>query len=216
LTRALVPLGSGLVALVLSHSLVFLARYGSTYGEALAHEGHDATWTLAVWSTAFLGTTLAAAGLLRLLWLGRAVAARPSAPDATGAVGEPAPGVRAWLCGWLASGMRLAAITAVLLTVQENAEHLGAGLTLQGPLMLVRPDYPFALLIVVAASLAVSLVVQLYRRRRDQLLARLRAAPATFHGVRAIRRPDRTPLEPPASILGRVGGLRAPPALLAS
>src|SRR5512133_1592832 len=42
LGRALVPVGSGLVALVLSHSLVYLVRYGSAYGEALAHNGHDA------------------------------------------------------------------------------------------------------------------------------------------------------------------------------
>lgn len=215
LTRALVPLGSGLVALVLSHSLVFLVRYGSTYGEALAHEGHDATWTLAVWSTAILGATLAGAGLLRLLWLGQAVAAGSSPAEATRVAGQRDTGLRVWFRSWLVAGLRLAAITALVLTVQENAEHLAAGLPLQGPLMLLRPEYPFALLIVVGVSLAVSLVVQLYRRRRDQLLARWRAAHAAFAAARQVARPVRTVLQPPASILGRIGGLRAPPALLA-
>jgi hypothetical protein len=213
--RALVPLGSGLVALVLSHSLVFLVRYGSTYGEALAHEGHDATWTLAVWSTTILGATLTGAGLLRLLWLARAVAAGSSSADGTRIAGERDTKLRTWFRGWIVAGIRLAAITAVLLTVQENAEHLGAGLPLQGPLMLLRPEYPFALLIVIGVSLAVSLVVELYRRRRDQLLARLRAAHAGFAPASRTGRHARHVLPPPASILGRIGGLRAPPALLA-
>ena len=37
-----------LVALVLAHELVFLARYGSRFGEMLVHTGHGETWSAAV------------------------------------------------------------------------------------------------------------------------------------------------------------------------
>ena len=37
-----------LVALALAHELVFLARYGSRFGEALVHSGHGEAWTAAV------------------------------------------------------------------------------------------------------------------------------------------------------------------------
>jgi len=215
LSRALLPLASGLVALVLSHSLVYLARYGSTYGEALAHEGHDLAWTIAVWSIAILGASLAIAGLVRLVWLGRAAGRSRKASSAI-AVDRAGAATGASLRGWLVAALRLAATTAVLLTLQENAEHLAAGLPLQGPLLLLRADYPFALAIVLAVSLAVSLVVALYRRRRDELLARLRGARAAFSGPRRIRRPVRDGLPVPASILGRIGGLRAPPTRLVS
>ena len=210
LSRALVPLGSGLVALVLSHSVVYLVRYGSAYGEALAHDGHGPAWTLAVWSIAVLGGFLAFAGLARLVALARGVA------STGGTTTAPAEAHGAWLRDWLVAGIRLVAITVVLLTLQENAERAAAGLPLPGPLMLLRPDYPFALAIVIAVSFAVSLVVQLYRRRREELLARLRRDHAALPVARPLDRPRRTVLSLPASILGRIGGLRAPPLLLAS
>src|SRR5689334_25264189 len=98
LGRALVPVGSGLVALVLSHSLVYLVRYGSAYGEALAHNGHDQAWTLAAWSSAVLGGTLVVAGLVRLLRLGRAVSERwPIGPHRA----DDHPRAGTWLRSWL-------------------------------------------------------------------------------------------------------------------
>ncbi len=209
------PLASGLIALVLSHSLVYLVRYGSAYGEALAHEGHDLAWTVAVWSVGILGGVLAIAGVLRLLWLERA-AGRSAEASAGPTDDRWGPATGGSLRPWLQSALRLALVTGVLLTLQENAEHLAAGLPLQGPLLLLRADYPFALAIVAATSLAVSLVVHLYRRRRDELLARLRRAATAFVPARAVGRAVRTFLQPPASVLGRVGGLRAPPVLVAS
>ena len=214
LTRALVPLGSGLAALVLSHSLVYLVRYGSVYGEALAHEGHDLAWTIAVWSSGLLGAGLMLAGLVRLVQLGRVAARRD--PLASGGSASNRVAATHWLRDWVLAGLRLALISAVVLTVQENVEHIGAGLPLQGPLMLLRPEYPFALAIVIAVSFGVSLVVALYRRRRDELLARLRRRPTTFAVVQPLARPVRDQLVPPASILGRIGGLRAPPAVFDS
>ena len=38
----------GAAAIVGAHDVLFLVRYGSAYGEALAHAGHDGTWTRAV------------------------------------------------------------------------------------------------------------------------------------------------------------------------
>jgi hypothetical protein len=214
LRRALVPLGSGLVALVLSHSLVYLVRYGSVYGEALAHEGHDLAWAIAVWSSGLLGAGLSLAGLVRLVQLGRAAASR----DPLASAGSAANRVTAthWLRDWVLAGLRLALITAMVLTIQENVEHLATGLPLQGPAMLVRPEYPFALAIVVAVSFGVSLVVALYRRRRDELLARLSRARVSFAVVQPPDLAVRDHLVPPASVLGRIGGLRAPPALFDS
>jgi hypothetical protein len=213
LGRAVVPLASGLVALVLSHSIVYLVRYGSDYGEALAHNGHDGAWTLAVWSTAFLGGTLVVAGAARLATLARAVRRGGLAPADRQVRTDGASWIRSWFVG----AIRLAVVVAVLLTIQENAEHLAAGLPLQGPALLLSPEYPFGLAIVAAVSVAVSLVVALYGRRRDALVARLRRAAAAHAApVRQSARPVRNLLPPPASILGRIGGLRAPPALLAS
>ena len=211
--HVLVSVGSGLGALVLSHSLVYLVRYGSAYGEALAHNGHDEAWTIAVWSTAILGGALVIAGLARLLRLGRAATERRP----TGSPGNDERAfARAWLRSWLRDATRLTLATAVLLTVQENVEHLAAGLPLQGVAMLLQPEYPFALAIVAAVALAVSLVVTLYRRRRDELLARLRRSRAAYATDLPLRRSARNQLLPPASILGWIGGLRAPPALLDS
>jgi hypothetical protein len=214
LRRALVPLGSGLVALVLSHSLVYLVRYGSVYGEALAHEGHGPAWAIAFWSSGVLGAGLALAGLIRLVQLGRAAASQDPLAFADSTSNRAT--ATDWLRGWLLAGLRLALITAVMLTIQENVEHLAAGLSLQGPAILIQPEYPFALAIVVAVSFGVSLVVALYRRRRDELLARLRRPRLMFGVVQSPARPVRNQVVPPASILGRIGGLRAPPVLLDS
>ena len=48
--------GLQLVALVLAHDLTFLARYGSRFGEALAHAGHGETWSAAVGTSRTRGT----------------------------------------------------------------------------------------------------------------------------------------------------------------
>ena len=40
-----------LAVLVLAHDLVYLARYGSRYGEALIHSGHGDAWRAAAASS---------------------------------------------------------------------------------------------------------------------------------------------------------------------
>jgi hypothetical protein len=76
--RVLGVVGPALVALVLTHSLVFLVRYGSAYGEALAHSGHNVAWTVAVVSSTVIGVGLALAGLLQLRRLTAIANATPS------------------------------------------------------------------------------------------------------------------------------------------
>lgn len=206
--RVLGAVGSALVALVLSHSLVFLIRYGSAYGEALAHAGHDAAWTIAIASSSVLGLGLALAGTLQLRRLARAAG---PAPDSDGGSGR-----RRFVARWLRLSARTAATTSVLLTIQENLERASVGLPTPGLGLLVSADYPWAVAVIAAVGLAVGLVVALFRWQRDVLIARLRAA----RGI--ARSPVDTP--PPgwfaprrsASVLGRAQGLRAPPRVAAA
>lgn len=211
--RIVVALGTALVALVLTHSLVFLVRYGSAYGEALAHNGHDLAWSLAVWSAAVLGIGLALAGAVRLAVLARS--ARSSGSPGAVPARTQLRG-RALIRGWLLASGRLAAVTTVLLTLQENLERAGAGLPRPGIGLVVSPEYPGAVAIIALVSLAVGFVVALYRWRRDALLARIRAARLVHRHAPSRRRTLAPQHRPTVSILGRAGGLRAPPFALPS
>jgi hypothetical protein len=208
--RVLGVVGSTLVALVLSHSLVFLVRYGSAYGEALAHAGHDLAWTIAVVSSGALGASLALAGLFQLRRLNARGAMLGSS---VGRTDDPRPGL---ISRWLTTSGRLAATTAILLTIQENVERAGVGLPAPGIGLLLSADYPWAVCIVVAVGFAVGLVISLFRWRRDVLVARLRAARQVERHAVAAPAPTWIPLRPVASVLGRAQGLRAPPRALAS
>jgi hypothetical protein len=205
-TRVLGAVGAALVALVLAHSLVFLVRYGSAYGEALAHNGHDLAWSIAVWSAAILGSGLAIAGVFQLSRLSRAASAIwPVAVRATPPAG---PGL---VRRWLGTSGRLAVLTAVLLTIQENVERSGLGLPAPGPGLLVSGDYPWAVAIVIAVSLAIGLVVALFRVRREALLVRIRAAGRAQARTAPDAKPNVLHHRPAASVLGQARGLRAPP-----
>jgi hypothetical protein len=194
-----------LVALVLAHDLVFLVRYGSAYGEALAHAGHDERWQAAVLAVLGLGGGLLVAALVRL----RALAREATGLDRDGrsGLGGRALLVRAAFRTWL----RLAASTLLILTVQENVERVGAGFAAPGPGLLLSPEYPWALPIVVGVSLVVGFVTALFRWRRDALIARIRAQRARHAAVPAAPRPVVRVIRRPWATLGRLGGLRAPP-----
>jgi len=209
LTRVLGAAGTALVGLVLSHSLVYLVRYGSAYGEALAHNGHDLAWSLAVWSTSVLGIGLGFAAVVQLIRLHRAAAAL-GASDPIASPGGP------WLQAWLGVAFRLAIVTAVLLTIQENVERLAVGFADEpDPGLLLSAAYPGAVGVIAVVSLVVGLVVSLFRRRRDALLARIRAMPGHRRAV-SDRRPVLADPRPIASLLGAVRALRAPPLSLRS
>jgi hypothetical protein len=198
-----------LVALVLAHELVFLARYGSRYGEALVHAGHGATWSAAVSTSLLLAAGLAGLAVLRLIHLGLLVRRRGPAATRVPGLLEPRPLLRAWL----RIAPRTALIGAALLTIQENLERAALGQAMPGPGILLSAEYPAGLWIAIAVGLAVGLVAALFEWRRRLLLARLREPRAAIpRGSDApISRPGMLVPPPVQSILGRWSALRAPP-----
>jgi hypothetical protein len=197
------------VALVLAHELVFLARYGSRYGEALVHAGHGETWTTAVTTSLLLGAGLAGLAALRLAHLGLLVRRRGSAARPVPGTLEPRPLLRAWL----RIAPRTAILSTALLTIQENLERAALGQAIPGPGILLSAEYPAGLWIAIAVGLAVGLIAALFEWRRGILLARLRAPRAAVPRgtTTSIARPGVPVSLPIQSILGRRSTLRAPP-----
>jgi hypothetical protein len=202
-----------LVALVLAHELVFLARWGSRYNEALAHGGHGASWSTAVITVLALGVllaSLAAWRLFRLGWLVRGTTRRDAHSQALSTL--PHALARAWLL----AGPRTAFLTATLLTIQEHLERSATGFGPTGPGILLAPEYAGGLWIALGVGLVVGLIAGLFEWRHRALLARLRAArpPRDRASAGAEARPGILVLTPAESILGRRFALRAPPAPL--
>lgn len=196
------------MALVLAHELVFLARYGSRFGEALVHAGHGESWSSAVSASLALGGLLAGFAVFRLARLGLVVRRRAVAPLTAGHL-EP----RALLRAWLRYGPRLALLNVVLLTLQENLERASSGLAAPGPGILLSPEYAGGLWIALGVGLAVGLVVAMFDWRRRALLARLRAAraPQPRATESIVLRPATRVVRASQSLLGRRSALRAPP-----
>jgi hypothetical protein len=207
--------GLQLLALVLAHQLVYLARYGSRFGEALVHAGHGDAWSVTVVSVVALALVVAAIGAARLIRLG--VVVRRSTPGTLGRRGAASGGPllrTALLRAWLRLAPRMAILTLILLSLQENIEQAAIGAPIAGPGILLSPEYAGAAWIALAVAAVISLVSALFEWRRSVLFARLRAATrACFSpGDDRVRRPSsrhRTPVE---SVLGRRSALRAPPA----
>jgi hypothetical protein len=214
LTRFLGAAALQVVALVLAHELVFLARYGSRYNEALVHGGHGESWSAAVTTSLALAVGLLVLGTFRIVRLGLLVRQREAAVGAD--AGTLAP--RSLLRAWLRVAPRTAVLSVVLLSVQENLERAAIGQAAPGPGLLLSPEYAGGLWITVAVGLAVGLVAALFEWRRSVLLARLRAA-----GARRPRRTDTVMLRPGVfdrlpveSLQGRRSALRAPPRMSAA
>jgi hypothetical protein len=217
--RRLTGLISGVVlvvvSVVLAHELVYLARYGSRFNEALVHGGHGETWSAAVSASLLLSIALIVAAIGRLAWLGVLVRRTGAGHRSTTSAGDLDAG--ALLRGVLRLAPRLVVLAVVLLSLQENVERVLSGQRLPGPFVLLSAEYAGGLWITIAVGLAVAFVAAHYDWRRRTLLARLRAA-----RVSAPRRPTTQPrrpataVRPSASLLGRRSALRAPPALAAS
>ena len=198
-----------LIALVLAHELVFIARYGSLYGEALVHAGHGESWSAAVTWSLVLAGLLAAVAAFRLARLGLLV--RQWGGEATARTsGNLAPG--SLLRAWLRVAPRMTVLIIVLLSIQENLEHAAAGATVPGPAILLTPEYAGGLWITIVVGLGVALLAALFLWRRDALLARLRAARARLPRAAArLARPRERAHVPAGSLIGRESALRAPP-----
>lgn len=211
MTRRIVAVSGALalqlVALVLAHDLTFLARFGSRYGEELAHAGHGQTWAAAVVSSVVIAVVLAGLATVRLVTLG--VRVRRQRVAAGAAPGE----LRRFLRAWLATSIRMGLSSVILLTIQENIERISVGQAAPGAGLLLSPEYPSGLFIALAVGAAVALVAALFASRQRVLLARLRAAGQALRALRATARPRRHAVGVRAgdSILGRRSGLRAPP-----
>ena len=214
ITGFVAALALQVVALVLAHDLVFLVRFGSRYGEALVHTGHGETWSSAVGTILVIASALVMAGVVRLVWLGILVrAAGFHAGSRAGALD-----LRQLVRLWVRIAPRIALLSVVLLTVQENLERASIGGSMPGPGILLSPEYPFALWIAIAVGVLVGLVAALFEWRRRALIERLRAARAALprHASAAEPRPPSAPPRPVISVLGRQSGLRAPPAPIAA
>ncbi len=196
-----------LAVLVLAHDLVYLARYGSRYGEALVHSGHGGAWQAAVTSTLTLGALAGLVALARLVRL-HILVRRERAAGATGDLE-----LRALLRTWLLVGPALAITTVALLTLQENIEQLALHGSSSGITILLTPEYAGGLWIALAVGLVIGLVVSLVAWRYRVLIARLREARADAPPTRAASasRPTIVVDRPARSILGRRSALRAPP-----
>jgi hypothetical protein len=196
-----------LVAVVLAHQLVFLVRYGSRYGEALVHSGHGTAWGDTVTSVLVLGGGLALLAVAQLARLGL-VARTIGGPAAEGVLQR-----RALIAGWLRLGPPMAALTGLVLTIQENLERASIGAATSSAAILLSPEYPGGLWIAIVVGLAAGLLAALFVWRRRILLARIRAARARLRqGTTAnpVPRPARV-VPPVGSLLGRNSALRAPP-----
>ena len=207
-TAAALQLG----ALVLAHQLVYLARYGSRFGEAIVHSGHGEAWTVAVITSVALivgVTTIAAVRLIRL-------GVRVDRIAGAFLVSRPATLERGALVGaWVRLAPRMVVLTLVLLTVQENVERAAAGLGIPGPGVLLSQEYVGAAWITIAVALVVSFAAALFEWRHRVLLARLRAPRASLPraSTTAPTGPGTIVRHPVESVLGRRSALRAPPTL---
>jgi hypothetical protein len=202
------------VALVLAHELVYIARFGSRYGEALVHAGHGESWSTAVTTSLSLGAVLVLAGALRLAHLGVRVRRHGGGIDGPRIESlDPGSLVR----GWFRVGTAMALLTVLLLTLQENLERAAIGGRASDPGILLSAEYAGGLWIAVAVAFGVALVAALFDWRRRVLLARLRAGktPLPRGADRPQPRPRTVTSRPTASTLGRGSALRAPPALAA-
>lgn len=197
-----------LAALVLAHQLVYLARYGSRFGEALIHAGHGDVWSGTVTSAVLLTIGVAGIAVARLIQLG--VLIGRFAPRRAVTRGDLHRG--ALLRAWLRLVPRMALVTLVVLSLQENIEQAAIGGPVAGPGILLSPEYAGGAWITIAVAALVSLIAALFEWRREVLLARLRAARARFARVPAtVRRPLPRLAAPTISLLGRRSALRAPP-----
>jgi hypothetical protein len=197
-----------LVSLVTAHNLVFLLAYGPRAGEELAHTGHGDAWQAAVAVVLVVAVSLLSIALWRIRQLG--LLARNLAPAPDRRSSGPSPLGRRLVILW----SRLVVATALALLVQENLEHLQAGLPLPGLTVLGSSEYPDALLIIIGVTLAVAVVGSLVRWRRAVLIARLAAAVRRFRPRAATR--QRRPTEPdarPGAVIGCAITVRAPPLL---
>lgn len=195
------------VALVLAHDLAFLARYGSAFGEALAHAGHGAAWTGAVAGSVAIGAGLLLTAILGLRRLSL-VAEQRRAP---GTSSEPRS--LTFLRTWLIRAAVLSLTTMFLLTIQENLERVRGGVAGPNVGLLVSAEYPWAIPIVIGVAIGVSFVAAIVGWRRAVLWSRIRATRRRPARSAIVRRAAVGSERRPLPVVRGLLAVRAPPSL---
>lgn len=200
-----------LVAFVLAHDLIFLARYGSSYGVVLARTGHGDQWTATVVVVALLAAILVAATIARSVALVR-LARRLGADRMDVREGDLGGLVRRIVRAWVV----ILPIALAAFVFAENVEHALVGLPIPGIGVLDDRAYGDTLLVFLVVTGLVALVEGLFRWRRDLLVERIREVRARWaHAHLATRRPDLPYVERQhGSLVGRRMAGRAPPSAL--
>ena len=200
-------IASTAIALVLAHDLAFLARYGSAFGEALAHAGHGPAWTAAVAGSVAIGAGLLVTAILGLRRLGLVA----EQLRAHGTSSEPR--WRAFLRAWLIRAARLSLATTFLLTIQENMERVSGGMAGPNVGLLVSAEYPWAIPIVIGVAIAVSFVAAIVAWRQAVLVSRIRAARRRPIRASIVPRPPVGVERRPFAVVRGRWAVRAPPGL---
>ena len=199
------------VGALVGHDAVFAAQYG--LGEqreaVLAATAHDYWPMFGVLALLVGGLGLAAAAVV-LVRLHRALHGLPAVRPPTGTPAYAGELLRLW--------PRLFLAVTLVFTLQENVEHLAAGLGLPGLWVLSWPAYPLALPVLAAVTLLLATAGAGLRWRTQVLAGRLAAARAVSRRRAAARL---TPagrwrlvaaIVAHARILARPDAGRAPPA----
>ena len=199
-----------LAVFVVGHNLYFLLKDGSSYASDIARTGDGSSWDAAVRLVLAAAALLAIVAGLRLGFLFSQVRGRPPGQRVAGlpfAIYSRMVG-RLWVT--------LFAGSVLLFVLQENFERLSAGLSLPGLAVIGAVGLGSPILVFALVSLAVALVVALYRLGVDRLEALIADARA-----KSWRRTPRLRLagwsEPesaPKSVIARNLAGRAPPALI--
>lgn len=199
-----------MLACVLAHETAYQLMYPGpgAYRAAMTVLGHDGYWlglTVAATVAAVTLVVVAAAQLRRL---------RREAGSTPALAADEAPGIRAYLRLVVGTWLTLATMAAVIYTAQENLEAIAAGLSFRGMDVILGHGL-LPLLVVLAATLLMSLAVALVRWRRRVLLGRLADAARPWAG----RAPRGWRIGGPVVLLGWAApgswGSRAPPCCVA-
>ena len=203
------------VALLMAHTAIFAAQYGTgdEFARAMSASGHDVWWapaSLAVLAIGFILVVQTAGGLAHL-----EMRARRTTPAGSLRHADQPP-------IWSTIGSiwrRLLPLVTVLFLIQENIEHLLSQGHLLGLEALGGPEDPLALPILALVTLVLAVLGALVRWRVSVLRARTTAiADATRRPIvaDAAHRRWRTigALAPWTWMSDRLDAGRAPPELL--